>query len=278
MSRPTRELTLQELLAATIFLPETGLDPAVVRQHAARLRRAEPVLAFEDGDRLYLVDGYHRLAAAIKRRFRSLPAEIRPGTYEQALAAAGEREDRELSAPLLDEFRRNRLSSDLPADDATVLHVYADHGWWGSHDYLTPEESERIEPLNDHVAAARKIVHAYRQPFTDTYAGSWVEWTNGEPTYVVAFKGDLEPHRELLELPQVALYSTIRSRAELDALMEAIVADEGLPFWNLIGPDEKAGIVVVGGDGPGETEWRARMHERFGDAVRVKWGVSVQAA
>ena len=58
--------------------------------------------------------------------------------------------------------------------------------------------------------------------------------------------------------------------------MEAIADDEALPFWNLMRPDEKAGIVVIGRDGPGEAEWRARMYERFGDAVRVDWGVSVE--
>lgn len=58
--------------------------------YESELEHAPPVVVFETEEGLLLADGYHGLAAARKRGFATIKAEVRPGSRQDALLYAAE--------------------------------------------------------------------------------------------------------------------------------------------------------------------------------------------
>jgi hypothetical protein len=118
----------------------------------------------------------------------------------------------------------------------------------------------------------------YTDARPDTYAGRWIARTNGEPTLYVAFTDGLEGHRRALALPQVEIVGARFSEARLEAIQDAIAAGDPPVEWSMLSLDVVNNVVEVGANGPGsEDEVRALLRARYGDAVRLKWGVWVVA-
>jgi hypothetical protein len=66
------------------FQPEENLIPFVVDEYVAILtarRPAEPVTVRYDGKTYWLQDGYHRVAAAEKLRWKTVTAEVIAGSF-----------------------------------------------------------------------------------------------------------------------------------------------------------------------------------------------------
>lgn len=64
------------------------INPQWVDEFAERLQEGEelpPVVVFVDGVRHYLADGFHRVLARIKLGFKSVKAEIKAGTLDEAV-------------------------------------------------------------------------------------------------------------------------------------------------------------------------------------------------
>jgi hypothetical protein len=68
--------------------PPRHLDEAKVARYAQILDQLPPVAVFDLGDGLLLVDGHHRVAAARRLGRRTIRAEVRPGSREDALRFA----------------------------------------------------------------------------------------------------------------------------------------------------------------------------------------------
>ena len=85
------QLRIADLLANTPVDPEAHLDAARVERYAEMLDALPPVVVFDTGEGLLLVDGYHRVAAARRRGLETVEAEIRLGSRRDALwyAATG---------------------------------------------------------------------------------------------------------------------------------------------------------------------------------------------
>lgn len=65
-----------------------ALDTTLVAEYAQAMTDGDvfpPVVLFHDGNRYYLADGFHRVMAAQRNDLRDLPAEVRPGTQQDAL-------------------------------------------------------------------------------------------------------------------------------------------------------------------------------------------------
>ena len=82
------QLRIAELLANVPIDPEAHLDAARVERYAETLDALPPVVVFDTGERLLLVDGHHRLAAARRRGLESVEAEVRLGSRHDALRYA----------------------------------------------------------------------------------------------------------------------------------------------------------------------------------------------
>jgi len=82
------QLRIAELLANVPIDPEAHLDAARVERYAETLDALPPVVVFDTGERLLLVDGYHRLAAARRRGLETVEAEVRLGSRHDALRYA----------------------------------------------------------------------------------------------------------------------------------------------------------------------------------------------
>ncbi|MEI6236410.1 MAG: hypothetical protein WCT04_25420, partial [Planctomycetota bacterium] len=64
------------------------IDDTVVERYTEEMKRGEafpPVDVFQDGKNLFLADGFHRIAAAIKAEFSTFRATIVKGTLRDAL-------------------------------------------------------------------------------------------------------------------------------------------------------------------------------------------------
>ncbi len=61
------------------------LDDFTVERYADSWDRLPPITVFQVEGRLLLADGFHRHAAAVMLGKRTLPAEIREGTFNEAL-------------------------------------------------------------------------------------------------------------------------------------------------------------------------------------------------
>jgi ParB-like chromosome segregation protein Spo0J len=84
-------LEIDALLANPLVDPRAHLDPERVAHYAQTRDPVAPVVVYETGEGLLLVDGYHRIAAAQQRGATTIEAEIRHGSRHDALRYAAAR-------------------------------------------------------------------------------------------------------------------------------------------------------------------------------------------
>ena len=80
-----REVPLDDLVLDPNLNLRDRLDDFTVERYADSWDRLPPITVFEVEDRLLLADGFHRHAAAIMLGKRTIPAEVRAGTFTEAL-------------------------------------------------------------------------------------------------------------------------------------------------------------------------------------------------
>lgn len=111
--RAMTRLAITDILAKAPVDAERHLDPARVDFYRRAMDRFRPVVVFETEDGLLLVDGYHRVAAAVREGRETIEAEVRPGSRTEALeyaAALGARQ-RDLSPEEVEEHIIRRYGS-----------------------------------------------------------------------------------------------------------------------------------------------------------------------
>ena len=137
----------------------------------------------------------------------------------------------------------------------------------------------RGEAVIAHVAAA---VEDYVRAHSDCHAGSWISWTDGEPTFVVAFTDDLERHAEALRFPGVSVVLRARPLQALqrivDSVSRSMLAGEMPPDtgWVTIGVDAVENVVSVTGMGVDEQVAAAWLAQRYDDRVKLTWWGSAE--
>jgi len=80
-----REIALDDLVLDPNLYLRDRLDDFTVERYADSWDRLPPVTVYEVDGALTLADGYHRHAAAVMLGRRSLPAEVRLGSFSDAL-------------------------------------------------------------------------------------------------------------------------------------------------------------------------------------------------
>ncbi len=243
-----------------------------------------PVVVFDTDEGLRLVDGYHRAEAARRAGRKTIEAEVRAGSWREAMRYAAQVSRRPRAQPdeeMLQEreqarenVKRFRAGVGLPTDDA-VLDWFMTQWDIGLTIYETDEELERIAPFAAAVEAARGRVRVYAKDHAGTWAGTWQIREHGAPILCVAFTGDLASHRKALELPRVEVRPATRTMAQLEAIVDTIDFDEfdavgiELTRWGI---DVEGNVVNVSANGDDEQSARELFAARYGDAVRISWG------
>lgn len=80
-----RNVALDDLVLDPTLNLRDRLDDFTVERYAEAWERMPPVTVFDVDQRWLLADGFHRHAAAVMLGKRSIPAEIREGTFNDAL-------------------------------------------------------------------------------------------------------------------------------------------------------------------------------------------------
>jgi ParB-like chromosome segregation protein Spo0J len=80
-----REVPLDDLVLDPNLNLRDRLDDFTVERYADSWERLPPITVFEVEDRLLIADGFHRHAAAVMMGKRTISAEIRTGTFTEAL-------------------------------------------------------------------------------------------------------------------------------------------------------------------------------------------------
>jgi hypothetical protein len=80
-----RKVPLDDLVLDPNLNLRDRLDDFTVERYADSWDRLPPITVFAVEDRLLLADGFHRHAAAIMLGKRTIPAEVRDGTFAEAL-------------------------------------------------------------------------------------------------------------------------------------------------------------------------------------------------
>jgi hypothetical protein len=80
-----RELPMDELILDPNLNLRDRLDEFTVERYAEAWQRMPPVTVFEVEGRWLLADGLHRHAAAVLLGKKTIPAEVRPGAFADAL-------------------------------------------------------------------------------------------------------------------------------------------------------------------------------------------------
>ena len=85
-----RELPLDDLILDPNLNLRDRLDGFTVERYTEAWGQMPPVTVFEVEGRWLLADGFHRHAAAVQLGRRTVPAEVRTGTFADALDHAAE--------------------------------------------------------------------------------------------------------------------------------------------------------------------------------------------
>src|SRR3954471_17529392 len=80
-----RELPVEERVLEPELNLRDRLDEFTVERYVEAWERIPPVTVFEVDGRWLLADGFHRHAAGVTLGRRTIPAEVRAGTYADAL-------------------------------------------------------------------------------------------------------------------------------------------------------------------------------------------------
>jgi ParB-like chromosome segregation protein Spo0J len=80
-----REVPLDDLVLDPNLNLRDRLDDFTVERYADSWERLPPITVFEVDGRLLVADGFHRHAAAVMMGKRTIPAEVRAGTFTEAL-------------------------------------------------------------------------------------------------------------------------------------------------------------------------------------------------
>lgn len=80
-----RNVALDDLVLDPNLNLRDRLDDFTVERYAEAWDRLPPVTVYEVDERWLLADGFHRHAAAIMLNKRTIPAEVRPGSFTDAL-------------------------------------------------------------------------------------------------------------------------------------------------------------------------------------------------
>ncbi len=80
-----REVPLDDLVLDPNLNLRDRLDDFTVERYADSWERLPPITVYEVDGRLLIADGFHRHAAAVMLGKRTIPAEIRVGTFTEAL-------------------------------------------------------------------------------------------------------------------------------------------------------------------------------------------------
>ena len=80
-----RELPLDDLILDPNLNLRDRLDEFTVERYTESWGQMPPVTVFEVEGRWLLADGFHRHAAAVQLGRRTVPADVRPGTFADAL-------------------------------------------------------------------------------------------------------------------------------------------------------------------------------------------------
>jgi ParB-like chromosome segregation protein Spo0J len=80
-----REVPLDDLVLDPGLNLRDRLDDFTVERYADSWERLPPITVFEVDDRMLIADGFHRHAAAVMLGKRTIPAEIKVGTFNEAL-------------------------------------------------------------------------------------------------------------------------------------------------------------------------------------------------
>jgi hypothetical protein len=191
------------------------------------------------------------------------------------VAAPGE--DAELRA----DIRRFRAESGLQTDDATIdwfvteyLAERHDGGMW-----LTDAEWEATAAREELIEAGGEVVRRYADAERATFAGEWLTWSDGIPSHVVAFTGDIDRHGEALRrlhpYPEVlelveharALHDLEHLQKRAEKVAEAL-HDEGV-WWKAIGLDVEQNRIELEIVAPDEAAAREKLLDELGDGVVV---------
>lgn len=79
------DLPLDDLVLEPNLNLRDQLDEETVQRYAESWDRLPPVTVFQDDDRWLLADGFHRHGAAVRLGKRTIPSEVRPGGYREAM-------------------------------------------------------------------------------------------------------------------------------------------------------------------------------------------------
>lgn len=80
-----RDMPVDDLVLDPNLNLRDRLDEFAVERYVEAGDRMPPVTVFDVEGRWLLADGFHRHAAAMKLARRTIPAEVRPGTFADAL-------------------------------------------------------------------------------------------------------------------------------------------------------------------------------------------------
>lgn len=129
---------LAQIIADQALQPRESIDESVVADYAERLEEGDkfpPVVVVVDGDKSYLVDGFHRLRAYEQLEFVEVEAEVIPGSWHDAVlrsaganAVHGQRrtneDKRRAVLSLLADSQWSRKSDSWIAIQAKVSHPF----------------------------------------------------------------------------------------------------------------------------------------------------------
>ena len=153
-----------------------GNDEETILQYMEVLDQLPPIDVFETLGGLYVADGFHRLAAAIRSGRRTIPANIHQGTYDEAAvfaATANARNGQRLTKDerdrgirrlkqIHDDWSHERISQEMGVSRSTVTNLLRVDEYRRSH------HTEAVRQLPD--ASIVEVLNAKeddRQPLTE---------------------------------------------------------------------------------------------------------------
>lgn len=175
----TREATISEIRRDGGTQIRIALDEYTVADYAAAVLAKEklpPVRVFNDGTDFWLVDGFHRVEAALRAGKKRIYAEVRPGTRADAiLAACAANATHGLRRSNADKRRATQTALLHPdcrdwSDRKVAKHVGVDHGTVATvRGELSSVPSEQSSPIT-----LCKVAISPPEPAKDS--------TSGQPT------------------------------------------------------------------------------------------------